>query len=51
MAATMLTAMMVMTFAFWAYCIATSMYRLRTEIIERERNAAWLPSAVKEASK
>lgn len=49
MATTMLTAMMIMTFAFWAYCIAAAMHRLRTEIIERERNAAWLKEAVKEA--
>ena len=51
MASTMLTAMMVMTLAFWAYCIAAAMYRLRTEIIERERNAAWLLAAVKETAK
>ena len=47
MASTMLAAMMIMTFAFWFYCIATAMHRLRTQIIERERNAAWLKEAVK----
>lgn len=51
MAATMLMAMMIMTFAFWFYCVAASLHRLRTDIIERERNAAWLRDTVKEASK
>ena len=47
MATTMLTAMLIMTFAFWAYSIAAAMHRLRTGIIEREGNAAWLRDAVK----
>ncbi len=47
MATTMLWAMLIMTFAFWAYCVAASMYRLRTQIIEREQGAAWLKEAVK----
>lgn len=47
MATTMLTAMMIMTFAFWFYCVATTLHRLRTAIIERERDAAWLRDATK----
>jgi heme exporter protein C len=42
MATIMLTAMLIMTFAIWAYCVAAAMHRLRTQIIERERNAKWL---------
>lgn len=42
MAATMLTAMLVMVFAFWAYSIAASLLRVRCLILERERNAAWV---------
>jgi heme exporter protein C len=47
MAATMLMAMMIMTFAFWAYAIAAALHRLRTQIIEREREASWLKEAIK----
>jgi heme exporter protein C len=47
MALIMLTAMLVMTFAFWAYCVAAAMHRLRTQIIEREAGAAWLKEVVK----
>jgi heme exporter protein C len=42
MAATMLTGMLVMTFAFWAYCIAASLLRVRAIILERERRAEWV---------
>lgn len=42
MATTMLTAMLVMVFAFWAYSIAASLLRVRCLIVERERNAAWV---------
>ena len=42
MAKTMLLAMLIMTFAFWAYAIAVSLIRLRCIIRERERNALWL---------
>jgi heme exporter protein C len=41
MAAVMLTAMLVMTVAFWAYCVAAALHRLRTQIIEREAGAGW----------
>ena len=47
MAATMLWAMLIMTFAFWAYCVAAAMHRLRTQIIEREAGTAWLREALK----
>ncbi len=47
MATTMLWAMLIMTFAFWAYCVAAAMHRLRTQIIEREAGAAWLDGATK----
>ena len=40
-------AMLIMAFAFWAYCVAAAMHRLRTQIIEREQGAAWLTEAVK----
>jgi heme exporter protein C len=42
MAKTMLLAMLIMTFAFWAYAVAVSLIRLRCIIRERERNAVWL---------
>ncbi len=41
MANTMLLAMMIMTFAFWAYAIAVSLVRLRCIVREREQQAAW----------
>ena len=45
MANTMLLAMMIMTFAFWAYAIAVSLVRLRCIVREREQQAAWLNEA------
>lgn len=42
MAAIMLQAMLVMVFAFWAYCIAAALSRTRTILVERERNAGWV---------
>ncbi len=42
MAATMLAGMLTMTFAFWMYCIATSLMRLRAIILERERRSEWV---------
>jgi heme exporter protein C len=42
MAATMLAGMLTMTFAFWTYCIATSLLRVRAIILERERRAEWV---------
>ena len=45
MAKTMLLAMLIMTFAFWAYAIAVSLVRLRCIVHEREQQAAWLNEA------
>ncbi len=42
MAATMLTAMLVMTLAFWMYTIAVVLTRVRCEILERERHSEWV---------
>lgn len=42
MAAIMLAGMLVMVFAFWSYSIAAALMRVRCEILERERNAAWV---------
>jgi heme exporter protein C len=41
MAATMLTAMLIMTFAFWAYAFAVVFTRTRAIVLERERGTAW----------
>ncbi len=41
MAATMLLGMAVMALAFWAYCIAVALVRVRVIISERERSAVW----------
>ena len=42
MAKTMLIAMLIMTFAFWAYAVAVSLLRLRCIVREREQQAQWL---------
>jgi heme exporter protein C len=42
MAAIMLTAMLLMTFAAWFYAIAVALIRVRAIIVERERGASWL---------
>ncbi len=42
MAAIMLTGMAVMAFAFWMYAIATTLYRVRIIILEREKNTQWV---------
>ena len=42
MAAIMLQAMLVMVFAFWAYCIAAALSRVRVIALERERTSAWV---------
>lgn len=41
MAQTMLTAMLIMTAAAWAYSIAASLVRVRSLIIEREPRSSW----------
>ena len=45
MAEMMLTAMLVMVFAFWMYAIAAVLARLRAIILERERRAQWVLEA------
>jgi heme exporter protein C len=47
MATQMLTGMLIMTVAFWAYSFAMSFYRCRTLILERERHTAWAQEAAK----
>ncbi len=42
MAAIMLQAMLVMSLAAWAYCIAASLSRVRSIMLEREADAAWV---------
>ena len=42
MAAPMLLGMLVMALAFWMYCIAVALVRVRTIILERERHTAWV---------
>ena len=46
MATPMLTAMLVMVFAFWAYAIAVILTRVRAILLERERDAGWVPEAL-----
>jgi len=41
MAQTMLTAMLIMTAAAWAYSIAASLVRVRSLIIQREPRSSW----------
>ncbi len=42
MAKTMLLGMLIMALAFWMYSIATSLWRVRAIILERERNSDWV---------
>jgi heme exporter protein C len=42
MANIMLTGLLLMVFAFWAYCIAAALQRARAIILERERGADWV---------
>jgi len=46
MATPMLTAMLVMVFAFWAYAIAVILTRVRAILLEREHDAGWVREAV-----
>ena len=49
MAATMLTAMLVMIFGFWFYGIAAVLLRARCIMLERERGTEWAVQYAKEA--
>lgn len=42
MATTMLTGMLVMALAAWAYTIGAALVRVRAIMIERERNTDWV---------
>jgi heme exporter protein C len=42
MAATMLTGMLLMALAAWMYSIAVTLWRVRSIILERERDAEWV---------
>ena len=50
MASTMLTAMLLMTFAFWAYAFAVVFTRARALVLERERETAWAQGLAKGAA-
>jgi heme exporter protein C len=47
MAHTMLTAMLLMTFAFWAYAFAVVFMRARAIVIEREQHTEWVTELVR----
>ena len=46
MAQTMLWAMLLMALAFWAYSIAMALYRVRSIILQRERQSRWVQELV-----
>jgi len=46
MAATMFAGMIIMVFGFWFYGIAAAMMRVRSIILERERNSDWVAEYV-----
>lgn len=48
MASTMLTAMLLMTFAFWAYAFAVAFSRSRAIVLEREAQADWVRGLAEE---
>jgi heme exporter protein C len=47
MADIMLTAMLIMVFAFWAYAIGMALLRVRALILEREKRSAWVADLVR----
>ena len=49
MASTMLTAMLLMTLAFWAYAFAVVFTRARAIVLERDQHARWAGQAVQSA--
>ena len=50
MASTMLTAMLLMTLACWAYAFAVVFMRVRSIIIEREQQRSWVAGALAQSS-
>jgi heme exporter protein C len=51
MASTMLTAMLLMTLAFWAYAFAVVFTRTRAHIIERDAHASWVVELIQPAQR
>jgi len=51
MASTMLTSMLLMTIAFWAYAFAVVFVRSRALVVERERDAEWVQALAPKESK
>ena len=49
MASTMLTAMLLMTLAFWAYAFAVVFTRARAIVLERDRHAGWAQASARPA--
>ena len=49
MATTMLSAMLMMTLAFWAYAFAVVLLRTRATILERERDSDWVQALRRKA--
>jgi heme exporter protein C len=50
MASTMLTAMLLMTLACWAYAFAVVFLRVRATVLERERGAQWVADLARRAA-
>ncbi len=50
MASTMLTAMLIMTFAFWAYAFAVVFTRSRALVLEREHDTQWVRKLAQETA-
>ncbi len=46
MGASMLAAILLMTFCLWFYTIAVALMRVRSEILERERGSEWVEALV-----
>ena len=51
MATTMLTGMLVMALASWAYTLAVVLWRVRPMILERERHTEWVGAELERAGK
>jgi heme exporter protein C len=51
MATTMLVAMLIMTFAFWAYSFAVAFTRARAIVLESERDTEWVRERVRATTK
>ncbi|MFY9514680.1 MAG: heme ABC transporter permease CcmC [Rubrivivax sp.] len=51
MASTMLTAMLLMTLAFWAYAFAVVFMRSRAIVVEREHDADWVRALAQPAAR